>query len=315
MLRRVLGLLGIVVVLAVTAIIWRAWEPDRSVESLRERWAKPPSQFVDVEGLRVHVRDVGPRDDATPIVLLHGTSASLHTWEPWVAALSSSRRVVTLDLPGFGLTGATADGDVSIDQTLRVLHTLFARLDVKRIILAGNSYGGRIAWEYAVAHQDQVAGLVLVDSSGYPLQSKSVPIGFRIARTPGLRRLAEKLLPRSIIENSVRNVYVDQSKVTPEVVDRYFELTLREGNRVALARRFEQVPLAGDVEKLKSLRMPTLILWGEEDRLIPLENGKKFDADIPNSELVVFPNVGHVPQEEAPEVSVAALQKWLGTVN
>lgn len=311
MVKRIVGLLAVVLVLALTALIWRAWEPDRSVDSLRERWAPPPSQFIDIESLHVHVRDVGPRDDARPIVLLHGTSASLHTWEAWVATLSKRHRVITLDLPGFGLTGASDDGDVSIAQTLRVLHTLLEKLEVKQPVIAGNSYGGRIAWEYAVAYPGEVSALVLVDSSGYPLQSKSVPIGFRIARTPGLRRLAQKLLPRSVIEDSVRNVYFDPSKVTPDIVDRYFELTLREGNRVALARRFEQVPLAGDTEKLKSLQVPTLILWGEEDRLIPLENGKKFDAELPVSELVVFPHVGHVPQEEAPAESVAAVEKWL----
>ena len=314
MVKRISGLFAVVVVLAVTALLWRAWEPDRSVEALTARWAPPPSQFVEIETLRVHVRDVGPRDDARPIVLLHGTSASLHTWEPWVAVLSKTHRVITLDLPGFGLTGASADGDVSIAQTLRVLHALLEKLDVKQPVVGGNSYGGRIAWEYAVAYPGEVSALVLVDASGYPLQSKSVPIGFRIARTPGLRRLAEKLLPRSVIEDSVRNVYVDQSKVTPEVVDRYFELTLREGNRVALARRFEQVPLAGDTDQLKSLHVPTLILWGAEDRLIPLEYGQRFDADVPNSALVVFPNVGHVPQEEAPELSVAAVEKWLATL-
>lgn len=311
MVKRIVGLVAVVLMLALTALIWRAWEPDRSVEALSARWAPSPSQFIEIETLRVHVRDVGPRDDARPLVLLHGTSASLHTWEAWVASLSKTHRVITLDLPGFGLTGASADGDVSIAQTLRVLRALFAKLDVKQPVIAGNSYGGRIAWEYAVAYPGEVSGLVLVDSAGYPLQSKSVPIGFRIARTPGIRRLAQKLLPRSVIEDSVRNVYADPSKVTPEVVDRYFELTLREGNRVALARRFEQVPLFGDTEKLKSLEVPTLIIWGEEDRLIPLENGKKFDADLPKSELVVLPNVGHVPQEEAPEASVAAVEKWL----
>ena len=130
------------------------------------------------------------------------------------------------------------------------------------------------------------------NASGYPLQLKSVPIGVRIARTPGLRRLAEKLLPRSVIEDGVRNVYVDQSKVTPEVVDRYFELTLVKA-----------------IDQLKSLQVPTLILWGAKDRLI-----QRFDAGVPNSALVVFPNVGHLPQEEAPEFSVAAVEKWLAAL-
>ncbi len=311
MFRRVLRIGVVVAVLALIGAIAAAWEPDRPVSSLKERWAKPPSQFIDLDGLSVHVRDVGPREDPEPLVLLHGTSASLHTWESWVARLSGTRRVVTFDLPGFGLTGPAANGDVSIAHTLSVLRALLGKLGIARCVLVGNSYGGRIAWEFALAHPEQVSRLVLIDAAGYPLQSKSVPLGFRIARTPGLRRLAEVLLPRSLIEKSVRNVFADPSLVTSDMVDRYFELTLREGNRVALARRFEQVPVFGDTSRLTSLKTPTLILWGGKDELIPLENGRRFDADLPVSELVVFDGLGHVPHEEDPEATVVALTRWL----
>ena len=84
------------------------------MDSLKARWAAPPSRFVTLQGMQVHVRDEGPRDDPTPIVLIHGTSASLHTWDGWVAALSPHRRVVRMDLPGFGLTGPAPDGDYSM---------------------------------------------------------------------------------------------------------------------------------------------------------------------------------------------------------
>lgn len=310
--KRAMQVFGLVVVLAIAAYVARAWEPDRPVDQLSARWAPPPSQFVEIDGLRVHLRDVGPREDPTPVVLLHGTSASLHTWEGWVSALEGKHRVISLDLPGFGLTGPFADGDARLERTLNLLVSLLAKLEVKRCVLAGNSYGGRLAWEFAVAHPEMVAKLVLVDAGGYPRNSTSVPLGFRIAQTPGLRVLGEVLLPRSLVERSVKNVYGDPSKVTPELVDRYFELTLRAGNRAALGRRMDQVPAEGDVAKLKGLKMPTLILWGGLDRLIPPENARRFDAEVPNSRLVVFEALGHVPHEEDPVATVAEVVRFLG---
>jgi pimeloyl-ACP methyl ester carboxylesterase len=308
--KRVLSITAGVLLVTLSLVGASVWEPDRPVSSLTARWALPPSQFVEVEGLRVHLRDVGPREDPVPLVLLHGTSASLHTWEGWVTALEGTHRVMTLDLPGFGLTGPFPDGDARIVRTLELLRTLLAKLGVQRCVLGGNSYGGRLAWEFALRHPEHVEKLVLVDASGYPRDATSVPIGFRIAATPGLRKLAEVMLPRALIEKSLRNVYGDPSKVTPELVDRYFELTLREGNRGALARRMEQ-PFEGEVEKLKSLSMPALIMWGGEDRLIPPENGRRFARDLPHARLVMFETLGHVPQEEDPVRTAAEVEAFL----
>ncbi len=311
MFRRVTLTVVAVLLAGLSAYVMSAYQPDRSVESLKPRWAPPPSQFIEVEGLSMHVRDVGPRDDATPIVLLHGTSASLHTWEGWVAALSTSRRVVTFDLPGFGLTGMSRDDDVEVERTVEVMHALLQKLGVTRSVLGGNSYGGHLAWEYALKYPGEVQQLILVDSAGYPRAAKSIPLGFRLAGTPGLNRLAEVLLPRSVVESSVRNVYTDQSKVTAELVDRYFELTLREGNRRAVALRLKEFGRTYDTSRLKTLQMPTLILWGEKDELIPLEVGRKFRADIPNSTLHVFEGLNHVPQEEDARGSVTVVLNWL----
>lgn len=309
--KRFLKILALVLGLAVVLGVAAVWEPDRPVETLTAKWAPPPSQFIELQGLRVHLRDVGPRDDPSPLVLLHGTSASLHTWQGWVSVLEAHHRVITLDLPGFGLTGPWPDGDARLERTLSLLVELLKELHVTRCVLVGNSYGGRLAWEFAVLHPDSVAKLVLVDAGGYPRNSTSVPLGFRIAQTPGLRRLAEHLLPRGLIERSVKNVYADPSKVTPELVERYFELTLREGNRAALGRRMEQVPAEGDTSRLRALTMPTLILWGGKDRLIPPDNAQRFKADIPNSTLIIFDALGHVPHEEDPAATVEAVEKFL----
>lgn len=309
-LRILLVLLVAIGVFALAGVL-ATWAPDRSVKQLSERWALAPSSFLPVNGMQVHLRDEGPREDPNPIVLLHGTSDSLHTWAGWSEDLRRQRRVIRFDLPAFGLTGPDPRNDYSIEAYVRFVTAVVDTLGVKSFVLAGNSLGGQIAWATAVAHPERVVSLVLVDAAGYPLQPQSVPIGFRVARTPGLRKVMEFVLPRGVVENSLRNVYGDPSKVTPELVDRFYELTLRQGNRAALGSRLEQ-KLSGDELQIKALKVPTLIVWGAKDRLIPLENGRRFAADIQNSQLVVFDNLGHVPQEEDAQATVKAVKQFLG---
>lgn len=307
---RIAGVLLLAGAIFGIAGVMATWAPDRSVHSLSARWAKPPSQFVEVDGMQVHLRDEGPREDSVPIVLLHGTSASLHTWDGWTQSLSGQRRIIRFDLPAFGLTGPHPANDYSIAAYVHLVNGVLDKMGVTSCVLAGNSLGGQIAWGMALAHPQRVSRLVLVDAAGYPLQSRSVPIGFRIARTPGLRVLMEHTLPRGVVDSSVRNVYGDPSKVTSELVDRYYELTLRAGNRQALAYRMDQ-RLSGDEAQIKRLKLPTLILWGAKDQLIPLDNAQRFATDIQGSKLVVFENLGHVPQEEDAQETVKALKVFL----
>ncbi|MES2564106.1 MAG: alpha/beta hydrolase, partial [Pseudomonadota bacterium] len=217
-----------------------SWAPDVPVDQLKARWARPPSRFIEVNGLQVHLRDEGPHDDPAPIVLLHGTSASLHTWEGWAQALRDKRRVIRFDLPGFALTGPNKDNDYRTDTYVAFLRAVMDQLSVQRFVIAGNSLGGQIAWSAAAAMPDRVERMILVDANGYPLESlttrPSLPLGFRIAQTPGLRWITEYTLPRGIVESSVRSLYGDPAKVTPELVDLYVDMTLRAGNRQALAR-------------------------------------------------------------------------------
>jgi pimeloyl-ACP methyl ester carboxylesterase len=308
---RILSAMVGLVALILVAVVATSWAPDRPVSELTARWAQPPSTFIDVAGLRAHVRDEGPRDDPAPLVLLHGTSDSLHTWGGWTEVLSRERRVIRVDLPGFGLTGPAPDGDYRVERYVEFVSELLDALGVRRFVVVGNSFGGWVAWETALARPDRVAALVLVDSAGYPLESQSVPIGFRVARVPGLNRLMRSILPRGVVDSSVRNTYGDPSRVTEELVDRYYELTLREGNRAALAQRFAAGRWAEDPGRIRQLRLPTLVLWGERDRLIPLHYGEQFHRDIAGSELVVLPELGHVPQEEDPRATVAAVRGFL----
>jgi len=300
-----------VVALVLVVFVAATWAPDRPLSELEARWAQPPSSFVQVQGMSVHLRDEGPRDDPVPVVLLHGTSSSLHTWEGWAQALRAGRRVIRFDLPGIGLTGPPPDADYRIERYVHFVAAMLDELGVSRCALAGNSFGGQVAWETALAHPERVEKLILVDAAGYPFQPESLPLGFLIARIPLLNRLMEFTLPRRVIESSLRNVYADPGKVTPELVDRYFELTLREGNRRALARRFAQAPAGIHPERIAALKVPTLILWGRRDRLIPPGDAERFHRDIAGSRLIAFDRLGHVPQEEDPLATVAAVKAFI----
>lgn len=312
LLRSVLALCAVVLLLAVA--IAASWAPDRPVSALGAKWATPPSQFIALQGMRVHLRDEGPRDDPLPIVLLHGTSASLHTWEGWARGLRGERRVIRVDLPGFALTGPHPRDDYSMAAYTEFLRGLLDHLGVQRVVLAGNSLGGQIAWSAAAAMPQRVARLVLVDASGYPperlARKQDIPIGFRLAAVPWLQPVFRNTLPRQVVEGSVRNVYGDPSRVTPELVDVYYDMTLREGNRRALSQRMRQGYTA-DVRQLATLKMPTLILWGGQDRLTPPEFAQWYARDIAGSQLVVFGDLGHVPHEEDPQRTLAVLRKFL----
>jgi pimeloyl-ACP methyl ester carboxylesterase len=303
----VLGLLA----LLVAGYVAFNWAPDRPVAQLTARWAPPPSTFVAIQGMQVHVRDEGRRDDPVPIVLLHGTSDSLHTWDGWVRALAGKRRVIRMDMPGFGLTGPSPSGDYTIDGYVRFVSAVLDHFGVQRCVLGGNSLGGWVAWETALAEPGRVEALILVDAAGYAYRSQSVPIGFRIARIALLNRLVEVTLPRSLVEASVRDVYGDPGRVTRELVDRHYELALRAGNRAAVVQRFAEARPGMHEKRIRELRLPTLILWGGRDRLIPVEYGGAFQIDITGSRLVVFDDLGHVPQEEDPARTVAAVESFL----
>ena len=307
---RILGVALLACLVFAVAGVLATWAPDRPVQQLVAKWAAAPSQFLSVNGMQVHLRDEGPRDDPLPIVLLHGTSASLHTWDGWVSSLSGQRRVIRFDLPGFGLTGPHPDNNYTMASYVRFVGAVVDKLGVQQFVLAGNSLGGQIAWGTALAMPQRVRQLVLIDSAGYPIQPTSVPLGFTVARVPGLRVLMEYVLPRGLVASSLRNVYGDPARVTPELIDRYYDLALRSGNRKALGKRLSQ-PLAGDEAGLKALKLPTLILWGGKDRLIPVNTARRFASDIAGSKLVVFEELGHVPHEEDAQRTVAAFKSFL----
>ena len=288
--------------------------PDIPVATLKAKYANSASQFVELSpGTTIHVRDEGPRDGLT-IVLIHGSNASLHTWEPWVKRLTARNiRVVSLDLPAHGLSGPTPQGLYTSAAYVSIVEQLVDRLGLQDFVLGGNSMGGGVAWRYALAHPERLRGLILVDASGQPQpKGSSPPLGFRLARVPVARDILATVTPRGLIEQSFKQSISNQAIATPAMVDRYWELLLYPGNRRATVQRFGQYQGDdGAAAKLPGLKVPTLILWGREDRLIPVSVAAWFNRQIPNSRIAILDGIGHIPMEEAPDRSLAPVLDFL----
>lgn len=296
------------VLLVIVLLIASAYHADIPVDELKAEFTNEKSQFIDILGMPVHYRDEGT---GPLLVLIHGTAASLHTWDGWVTELKDEFRIVRLDIPAFGLTGPDPSGDYSIDRYVEFLEAFAAALNLENFALAGNSLGGEIAWRYALAHPERVNRLVLVDAVGYSRsEGQKENLAFKLARTAGFKTVMSKITPRFLYKQGLLEVYGDDSKVSEALVDRYFRLSLREGNRRAFAERViaAQGPIKGDV---RNISQPTLILWGEDDLWIPLEHGRNFERDIQGSQLIVYPGVGHVPMEEVPVQSAADTRAFL----
>lgn len=314
------GLLALLALLVVAFLVFRT--PDTDAAAMRAKYGGPPSQFVEIgDGVTVHLRDEGPKD-APAIVLLHGSNADLHTWEPWTAALKGQYRVIRFDQVGHGLTGPDPKDDYSRDNYVEDIREVADKLGLERFVLGGNSMGGKHALAFAVKHPERLTGLVLVDGSGGPMldqprdaKKDSGNIGFRIARMPGINLLAEQITPRALIAQSLEQSVSVKAVVTDAAVTRYWELLRYPGNRRATLTRFSLPYDPLEEAEIAGVETPTLILWGEEDRLIPVEAGRWLDKVMPNSTLVVYPKIGHLPQEEAVEATLGDLAAWLGALD
>ena len=315
MTRRRLAVLALVLG-ALALLGGSAVTPDLAVSMLEAKYGGPPSRFVTLpSGARVHVRDQGnPRGPV--LLLLHGSNSSLHTWKPWVRLLGDAFRIVSMDLPGHGLTGPVPGDDYSLAGMVRAVEETRTTLGLTRFFLAGNSMGGNVSFRYTLAHPDAVERLVLVDASGVnhllPQALQPVPpIGFRLIRSPVTGPIAARVTPRRFIEKTTRAAFCDQSKVTPEMIDRYHELLLHPGNRRATRLRAEASPGLEAADHLGEIRVPTLVLSGMEDTLVPVQAARLFHERIPGSVIIEYPRVGHIPMEEIPERSAADVRAFL----
>ena len=300
-----------VVLIAVFGLVTLYWTPDTDKASMRAKYGSRASQYIDLGGgLTVHLRDEGPRD-APVIVLLHGSNSSLQTWDSWTSALTGRFRIIRFDEPGHGLTGDYPARDYSRAAFADIVSRVTTRLGVARFILVGNSMGGGVAWAYAHNHPERLTGLVLVDAAGEPKPTNSSPpLGFRLARTPVVRDLMTYVTPRWLIADGLRQSVSNQHVVTPELIDRYWELLRYPGNRPATIDRFatpREESLLGPLPR----PIPTLIMWGAEDKLIPVTSAAWFKGKVPDAEVVIYPKVGHLMMEEIPSRSVGDLAIWL----
>lgn len=289
------GLIVLGVVIA-GALVW-LYTPDEQRDVLMAKYAQPPSAFLDIAGVRLHVRDTGPR--AAPVViLLHGFGASLQTWEDWVRDLQSDHRVIRYDLPGFGLTGADPSGDYMDARSIAVLLALLDRLGIARTSLVGNSMGGRIAWTFAALHPERVDKLVLVSPDGFASQGLAYGVAPKV---PLMMRVLPYVLPSFMLRASLAPAYANAGVITHALFTRYRDMMLAPGVRRAIVQRMGQQVLVDPVPLLKRIEAPTLLMWGELDGMIPFANSADYLRALPHGTLAALPGIGHLPQEEAPE--------------
>ena len=305
------------IILTIVAVLAAGWlalrRADIPFETLEASYTVAGSKFTTLdEDVKVHYADTGPRD-APVIMLVHGYAASLHTWLAWRDILDDSYRVILVDLPGHGLSRAPKDEPVSIDYYATIIDELADRLKVGRFSLAGNSLGGHVAWQYALSHPGRLDSFVLVDAAGWPRTGEDTsPLVFKLLRFPPARALMKDLDLAELIEDGLKNSFADPSFVTSAMAERYSALSRAPGHRDAL------LALAAGPERRKAsreifagLNTPTLILWGEQDRLIPVADAEQFKTAIPNAVSIVYPNAGHLPQEEVARQSAADVRAFL----
>lgn len=298
-----------VVLLAAGWVLLR--RPDIPYATLEQRYGYADSQYMDLPGgVRAHYRDLGPRDGPA-LVLVHGFSASTHAWDSWAKALSDGRRVIVLDLPGHGLTRAPLGYGPGRDGFGATVDQVTSRVGLSRFTLVGNSMGGAVAWAYALDHPDKVERLVLVDAAGWPTANEAGSPIFAILRHPLGRELLRDIDARPLVAQGLRAAYLDPKLVTPALVDRYVDLARAPGHRDILLSLQTGARREATATDLARIHAPTLILFGQDDRVIPASDGDRFHKAIPGATLILYPGVGHVPMEQIPDRSVADLKAWL----
>jgi pimeloyl-ACP methyl ester carboxylesterase len=302
--------LGVLAALLIGVGLW-AYTPDESRTELEAKYGASPADYIEVAGIRLHVRDTGSRD-APAVVLLHGFGSNLQTWDGWVDGLAASYRVIRYDLPGFALTGPDPTGDYSDLRGLQVLNALLDRLGVARAILIGNSIGGRLAWKFAAQNPTRVESLVLVSPDGFA--SPGLAYG-RKPSVPTYFRFFLYALPKAMVRMSLAPAYGDPRKLTDQTVTRYWDLMRAPGVRAAMIARLKQTILEPPEPLLRQIQAPTLLIWGEKDAMIPIANAADYLRTLPDSILVPLVDLGHVPQEEAPALSLVPVVDFVGAAS
>ena len=311
----VLIVLALLALAAAATFLWlRA--PDLPAAELEARFQTPQDHWLDLgDGLRVHYRDEGPAE-APVLVLLHGYGDAYATWEGWAAALRAGHRVISLDLPGHGLTAAPAGTQIDREAQARLVLRVAEALKLPRFVIAGNSMGGGVAWKVALLAPRQLRGLVLVAAAGWPAhtQGQSPSLAFRVLQHPIGRWVLARIDNKPLIAQGLKAQVHDKGLITEAVVQRWADYQLYPGHRAILMSAPPGSHSQATAEKLAAIRLPTLVMHGEYDPLIPVENSRQFASAIAGARLITYPEVGHLPQREIPARSAADLRAFMDTL-
>jgi pimeloyl-ACP methyl ester carboxylesterase len=308
---KVARIAGVVVVglLAIAALV--LIRPDISFDHLQQKYGAQADNYMQMpDGVLVHFRDEGPRGGPT-LVLVHGFTASLIDWDTWAEVLTKRYRVIRLDLPGHGLTLSPAGYQVSLDHHADLIDALTTRLNAPRFVLVGNSMGGGVAWNFAIRHAGRLDGLVLEDAVGWP-QPKGAPGNPSLPSNPMARAVLRNIDMKPLFGPALKSVLLDPTLVTPAMIDRYANFARAPGHRDILLLG-PGAPSQTTVADLGQIKAPTLIMHGEQDKLVPFADGQAFAHAIQGAVLVAYPDVGHAPMQQIPGRSANDLDRWLRT--
>ena len=284
------------------------WTPDKSKSELQKIYSSPKNAYVNALGVNIHYQDTGPSKNPIPILFLHGFGASLQTWDTWSQSLSNEYRVISVDLPGFGLTGEDPSGIYTDERSVEVLEAFLKALQISKVVLVGNSMGGKFAWQFTARYPNQVAKLVLISPDGYA--SPGIEYGKK-TEIPAIAQLYRYFFSKTFLVMNLEPAYANPKTLNDDLVNRYYDLMLAPGVRGAILARMQQTVLKDPVPSLTNIQVPTLLIWGEKDAFIPISNSNDYLKVMPNVKRVSLPNIGHLPQEEQPTIGLAALKEFL----
>lgn len=279
---------------------------------LEDKYTNSESEFIDINGVRVHYRDEGKGE---PVLLLHGILSSLHTWDGWAEKLKSEYRVIRLDLPPFGLTGS-GNFEYSRDNFIKFINDFTEALYIKEYNVAGNSLGGFFAWNLALSYPEKVKKLIVIDPAGYP---QDTPLPVKLMASPFIGKISTFMTPEFMVRKNLKDTYGQPEKIDNQTIERYHDLMLREGNREGARKLFMFIENMSTFSSyswaISEIKQPTMIMWGGRDTWIPTEEmTRNWKRDLPDAELVIFENAGHIPMEEIPGETVITAIKFLSEV-
>lgn len=290
--------------------------PDLEEVAARQPWAlaRQEGRYVEVKGLRMYALTLGTGPD---VVLIHGSPASMRTWKHVIEPLAERHRVHAVDLPGFGMSEKP---DVGYEDAWLAEH-LVGYLDaagVASAVLVGNSMGGTIATETAMRFPERVRALVLLGTSGLP-PPEGVESAVRegdtflvsLLRWPGMEAVVRALPTKGVLREQLGPAYYDPAQLTERDLEEWHVPLRTAGGMRAYLAREARAPDPRRAERMRGVRVPTLLLHGDTDRLVPREVAERHHELLPDSELVILEATGHLPQEERPERVVFEIQRWI----